>query len=83
MTRSLFKKEYTWPEILGAGAGAIAILGIALFLGAAFMLIPAWVVHWIAVNLFNYTILSVWQYWGILIAIRIAFSGLVTVKKND
>jgi len=54
-----------------------------LFLGAAFMLIPAWVVHWIAVNLFNYTVLSVWQYWGILIAIRMAFGGLVTVNKND
>lgn len=83
MTRSRFNKEYTWPEILGAGAGAIVILGIALFLGAAFMLIPAWVVHWIAVNLFNYTVLSVWQYWGILIAIRMAFGGLVTVNKND
>jgi len=82
MTRSRYNKEYTWPEILGAGAGAIVVLGIAVFLGAALMLIPAWVVHWIAVNLFNYTVLSVWQYWGILIAIRIAFGGLVTVNKN-
>ena len=83
MTRSRFNKEYTWPEILGAGAGVVALLGVAFFLGAALMLIPAWVVHWIAVNLFNYTVLSVWQYWGILIAIRMAFGGLVTVNKND
>jgi hypothetical protein len=83
MTRSRYNKEYTWPEILGAGAGAIVILGVAVFLGAALMLIPAWVIHLIAINLFNYTALSVWQYWGILIAIRIAFGGLVTVNKND
>jgi hypothetical protein len=83
MTRSRFKKEYTWSELIGTGLGVVALLGVAFLLGAALMLIPAWVVHWIAVNLFNYTVLSVWQYWGILIAIRIAFGGLVTVNKND
>lgn len=65
------------------GAGAIAVLGIALLLGAVLMLIPAWIGHWILVNLFNYTALSLWQVWGILIGIRIAFGGLVTVNKND
>jgi len=81
--RNQYKKDYTWAELIGAGLGLIAVVGVALLVGAALMLIPAWIGHWILVNLFNYTALSLWQVWGILIGIRIAFGGLVTVNKND
>jgi hypothetical protein len=80
--RNQFNKDYTWAELIGAGVGLLAVVGVALLLGAALMLIPAWIGHWILVNLFNYTALSLWQVWGILIGIRIAFGGLVTVNKN-
>jgi len=80
--RNQFNKDYTWAELIGAGVGLLAVIGVALLLGAALMLIPAWIGHWILVNLFNYTALSLWQVWGILIGIRIAFGGLVTVNKN-
>ena len=80
--RNQFKKDYTWPELLGAGVGLLVVVGVALAIGAALMLVPAWIGHWILVNLFNYTALSLWQVWGILIGIRIAFGGLVTVNKN-
>jgi len=81
--RNQYKKDYTWAELIGAGLGLIAVVGVALLVGAALMLIPAWMGHWILVNLFNYTALSLWQVWGILIGIRIAFGGLITIKKND
>jgi len=81
--RNQYKKDYTWAELIGAGLGLIAVVGVALLVGAALMIIPAWIGHWILVNLFNYTALSLWQVWGILIGIRIAFGGLVTVNKND
>lgn len=80
--RNQFNKDYTWAELIGAGVGLLAVVGVALLFGAALMLIPAWIGHWILVNLFNYTALSLWQVWGILIGIRIAFGGLVTVNKN-
>ena len=80
--RNQFNKDYTWAELIGAGVGLLAVVGVALLLCAALMLIPAWIGHWILVNLFNYTALSLWQVWGILIGIRIAFGGLVTVNKN-
>ena len=80
--RNQFNKDYTWAELIGAGVGLLAVVGVALLLGAALMLIPAWIGHWILVYLFNYTALSLWQVWGILIGIRIAFGGLVTVNKN-
>ena len=80
--RNQFNKDYTWAELIGAGVGLLALIGVALLFGAALMLIPAWIGHWILVNLFNYTALSLWQVWGILIGIRIAFGGLVTVNKN-
>ena len=80
--RNQFNKDYTWAELIGAGVGLLAVVGVALLFGAALMLIPAWIGHWILVNLFNYTGLSLWQVWGILIGIRIAFGGLVTVNKN-
>ena len=80
--RNQFNKDYTWAELIGAGVGLLAVVGVALLLGAALMLIPAWIGHWILVNLFNYTALSLWQVWGILIGICIAFGGLVTVNKN-
>jgi hypothetical protein len=80
--RNQFNKDYTWAELIGAGVGLLAVIGVALLLGAALMIIPAWIGHWILVNLFNYTALSLWQVWGILIGIRIAFGGLVTVNKN-
>jgi hypothetical protein len=83
MTRSRFQKDYTWAEILGAGVAIIGIVIVAVALGAALMLIPAWIVHWILVNLFNYTVLTIWQVWGILIGLRLAFGGLVTVNKTN
>ena len=59
--RNQFNKDYTWAELIGAGVGLLAVVGVALLLGAALMLIPAWIGHWILVNLFNYTALSLWQ----------------------
>jgi hypothetical protein len=76
-------KNYTWAEILGAGAGVTIVLIAAFLLGAALMLIPAWIIHWILVNLFNYTVLTIWQVWGIIIALRLAFGGLVTVNTKN
>lgn len=81
--RNQYKKDYTWPELLGAGIALTGLVGVALVVGAVLMLIPAWIGHWILVNLFNYTVLSVWQVWGILVGIRIAFGGIISVKKND
>jgi hypothetical protein len=76
-------KDYTWAEILGTGAALIGIVAFALVLGAVLMIPVAWIMHWILVNLFNYTVLSLWQVWGILIAIRLAFGGLVTVNTKN
>jgi hypothetical protein len=75
-------KDYTWAEILGAGAAIIGIVVVAFAIGAVLMIIPAWIGHWILVNLFNYTALSLWQVWGILIGLRLAFGGLITINKN-
>lgn len=75
-------KDYTWAEILGAGAALIGIVAVTFAIGAVLMIIPAWIGHWILVNLFNYTALSLWQVWGILIGLRLAFGGLVTINKN-
>jgi hypothetical protein len=75
-------KNYTWAEILGAGVALIGIVAVAFAVGAVLMIIPAWIGHWILVNLFNYTALSLWQVWGILIGLRLAFGGLVTINKN-
>ncbi len=83
MTRSRFQKDYTWAEIVGAGVAIIGVVAVAIALGAALMLIPAWIVHWILVNLFNYTVFTIWQVWGILIGLRLAFGGLVTVNKTN
>ncbi len=83
MTRSRFQKDYTWAEILGAGVAIIGIVIVAVALGAILMIPVAWVLHWILVNLFNYTVLSLWQVWGILIGLRLAFGGLVTVNKTN
>ena len=80
--RSMTNKNYTWAEILGAGAALIGIVAVAFAIGAVLMIIPAWIGHWILVNLFNYTALSLWQVWGILIGLRLAFGGLITVNKN-
>ena len=80
--RNLMSNNPSWPEIIGTLLG-IGIIAVALFaLGALFMLIPAWIVHWILVNLFNYTVLTLWQVWGIIVGLRLIFSGLVTVNKN-
>jgi hypothetical protein len=76
-------KNYTWAEILGAGVAILGIVAAAAALGAALMIIPAWIMHWILVNLFNYTVLSLWQVWGILIGLRLAFGGLVTVNSKN
>lgn len=80
--RSMTNKNYTWAEILGAGVALIGIVAVAFAVGAVLMIIPAWIGHWILVNLFNYTALSLWQVWGILIGLRLAFGGLVTINKN-
>jgi hypothetical protein len=76
-------KDYTWAEILTAGVAIIGVVAVAAVLGAALMIIPAWIMHWILVNLFNYTVLSLWQVWGILIGLRLAFGGLVTVNSKN
>jgi len=75
-------KEYTWAELLGAGAGIVIVVVFAFLLGAVLMIIPAWIVHWILVNLFNYTVLTLWQVWGIIVGVRMIFSGIVTINKN-
>jgi hypothetical protein len=75
-------KNYTWAEALGAITGLIIVALVAFLVGAVLMLIPAWIVHWILVNLFNYTVLTLWQVWGIILGVRLVFSGLVTVNKN-
>ena len=75
-------KNYTWAEALGAITGLIIVALLAFLVGAVLMLIPAWIVHWILVNLFNYTVLTLWQVWGIILGVRLVFSGLVTVNKN-
>ena len=72
----------TWAEILGAGAAIIGVVVVAVALGAILMIPVAWVLHWILVNLFNYTVLSLWQVWGILIGLRLAFGGLNINTKN-
>jgi len=76
------KTNYTWAELLGAGVAIIGIVAVAFAVGAVLMIIPAWIGHWILVNLFNYTVLSLWQVWGILIGLRLAFGGIVTINKN-
>jgi hypothetical protein len=81
--RNRYKKDLSWAEIIGSGVAIIGIVLFAVALGAILMIPVAWIGHWILVNLFNYTALSLWQVWGILIGIRIAFGGLVTVNKND
>jgi hypothetical protein len=75
-------KEYTWAELLGAGVGIVIFVVFVFFLSAVLMIIPAWIVHWILVNLFNYTVLTLWQVWGIIVGVRMIFSGLVTINKN-
>ena len=75
-------KEYTWAELLGAGVGIVIVVVFAFLLGAVLMIIPAWIIHWILVNLFNYTVLTLWQVWGIIVGVRMIFSGLVTINKN-
>jgi hypothetical protein len=75
-------KNYTWAEALGAITGLIIVALVVFLVGAVLMLIPAWIVHWILVNLFNYTVLTLWQVWGIILGVRLVFSGLVTVNKN-
>ena len=75
-------KNYTWAEALGAITGLIIVALVAFLVRAVLMLIPAWIVHWILVNLFNYTVLTLWQVWGIILGVRLVFSGLVTVNKN-
>ena len=81
--RIMPNKDYTWAEILTAGVAIIGVVAVAAVLGAALMIIPAWIMHWILVNLFNYTVLSLWQVWGILIGLRLAFGGLVTVNSKN
>ncbi len=81
--RIMPNKDYTWAEILGTGAALIGIVIVAVAVGAVLMIPVAWIMHWILVNLFNYTVLSLWQVWGILIAIRLAFGGLVTVNNRN
>ena len=75
-------KNYTWAEVLGTTLALIIVAVLAFALGAALMLIPAWIVHWILVNLFNYTVLTIWQIWGIIIGVRMIFGGLTINTKN-
>jgi hypothetical protein len=74
--RTMSDNNTTWAEILGTGLGLFIVAVLLFALGAAFMLIPAWIVHWILVNLFNYTVLTIWQVWGIIIGVRMIFGGL-------
>jgi len=75
-------KNYTWAEALGALTGLAIVVVFAFILSAVLMIPVAWIVHWILVNLFNYTALNLWQVWGIILGVRLVFSGLVTVNKN-
>jgi hypothetical protein len=75
-------KNYTWAEALGAIAGLLIVALVAFILSAVLMIPVAWIVHWILVNLFNYTVLTLWQVWGIILGVRLVFSGFVTVNKN-
>jgi hypothetical protein len=75
-------KNYTWAEALGAITGLIIVAFVAFILFAVLMIPAAWILHWILVNLFNYTVLTLWQVWGIILGVRLVFSGLVTVNKN-
>ena len=75
-------KNYTWAELLGAFIGLILVAVFAFALTALFMIPVAWMLHWILVNLFNYTVLTLWQVWGIILGVRLLFSGLITVNKN-
>ena len=75
-------KEYTWAELLGAGVGIVIVVVLAFLLSAVLMIPVAWIVHWILVNLFNYTVFTLWQVWGIILGVRLVFSGLVTINKN-
>lgn len=75
-------QNYTWAEALGAVIGLILVVVFAFALTALFMIPVAWMIHWILVNLFNYTVLTFWQVWGIILGVRLVFSGLVTVNKN-
>ena len=74
--RIMPNKDYTWAEILGAGVAIIGVVAVAVALGAILMIPVAWVLHWILVNLFNYTVLTIWQVWGIIIGVRMIFGGL-------
>lgn len=75
-------KNYTWAEALGAIVGLLIVAAVAFLVSAVLMIPVAWMVHWILVNLFNYTVLTLWQVWGIILGVRLVFSGLVTVNKN-
>ena len=75
-------KNYTWAELLGTFIGLILVVVFAFALSAVLMIPVAWIVHWILVNLFSYTVLTFWQAWGIILGVRLVFSGLVTVNKN-
>jgi len=75
-------KNYTWAELLGTFIGLILVVVFAFALSAVLMIPVAWIVHWILVNLFSYTVLTFWQVWGIILGVRLVFSGLVTVNKN-
>jgi hypothetical protein len=75
-------KNYTWAEALGAITGLAIVVVVAFALSALLMIPVAWMVHWILVNLFNYTVLTLWQVWGIILGVRLVFSGLITVNKN-
>ena len=75
-------KNYTWAKALGALTGLAIVVVFAFILSAVLMIPVAWIVHWILVNLFSYTVLTLWQVWGIILGVRLVFSGLVTVNKN-
>ena len=80
--RTMSNNNTTWAEILGTGLGLFIVAVLLFALGAALMLIPAWIVHWILVDLFNYTVLTIWQVWGIIIGVRMIFSGLGITNNN-
>lgn len=80
--RTMSNNNTTWAEILGTGLGLFIVAVLLFALGAALMLIPAWIVHWILVDLFNYTVLTIWQVWGIIIGVRMIFGGLGITNNN-
>ena len=58
-------------QIIGYFLLVVAAVGFLIGLS----IIPAAIIHWILVNLFSYTVLSLWQIWGILIIFSILFGG--------